>query len=155
MFAYKSPVLPLVKEKAGLLAFCPIDNELVPVLKHDSLILHEVLPAVHISVNKLESGLERRSTGALVINSLQGVPIDLAQSFRNLLLGTEHSHGMSLQNAYTVIIVDYKARKIISLTVYKPIAIGKGSPVSRKTRRDAHRKGTRYHYLPEIRAEHI
>ena len=69
--AAKIPVLPLVKEKAGLLAFGPIDIELVTILEDHCLIVGESFLSVDLSVHKFEARLERSSAGTLVIDSFQ------------------------------------------------------------------------------------
>ena len=53
-------VLPLVQEKARLLALVPIDMELVPVLKDDALVRVEAVGLVQVAIDQIQAGLEGR-----------------------------------------------------------------------------------------------
>ena len=68
---YKRTVVSLIKEETCLLALSPVDDELVAVLEHGLLIILESFATIHISVDKIESRLERSCPRTLVIYSLQ------------------------------------------------------------------------------------
>ena len=148
----------MVKEKSSLLTFRPIDKKFVAVFHNHQLIVLEILPFVKVSVNKFKPGLERCGTAAFVIDGLKFVSIDFLESLINLLLSTEHTHGMSLKNTDSIVIVDYQPREIVTFTVNKTVAIcGKyiiadgwsGS----YTCGDSHIQSPGNHHFPEIRSQ--
>lgn len=124
IFPDKGPVLPLVEEEAGLLAFGPVDKEFMAVLKDDLLVIGEALGAVKVAVNKVEAGLERGGAGALVIDCLQGRAIDGFQGLADRAFRTEHSYGVGLHNADAIVIVYDQAGETVAFTVDKAVAVG-------------------------------
>lgn len=134
IFPDKGPVLPLVEEEAGLLAFGPVDKEFMAVLKDDLLVIGEALGAVKVAVNKVEAGLERGCAGALVIDCLQGRAIDGFQGLADRAFRTEHSYGVGLHNADAIVIVYDQAGETVAFAVDKAVAVGE-SGFSDKTSR--------------------
>lgn len=126
IFPDKGPVLPLVEEEAGLLAFGPVDKEFMAVLKDDLLVIGEALGAVKVAVNKVEAGLERGGAGAFVIDCLQGRAIDGFQGLADRAFRTEHSYGMGLHNADAIVIVYDQAGETVAFAVDKAVAVGEG-----------------------------
>lgn len=126
IFPDKGPVLPLVEEEAGLLAFGPVDKEFMAVLKDDLLVIGEALGAVKVAVNKVEAGLERGGAGALVIDCLQGRAIDGFQGLADRAFRTEHSYGVGLHNADAIVIVYDQAGETVAFAVDKAVAVGEG-----------------------------
>lgn len=126
IFPDKGPVLPLVEEEAGLLAFGPVDKEFMAVLKDDLLVIGEALGAVKVAVNKVEAGLERGCAGALVIDCLQGRAIDGFQGLADRAFRTEHSYGVGLHNADAIVIVYDQAGETVAFAVDKAVAVGEG-----------------------------
>lgn len=126
IFPDKGPVLPLVEEEAGLLAFGPIDKEFMAVLKDDLLVIGEALGAVKVAVNKVEAGLERGGAGAFVIDCLQGRAIDGFQGLADRAFRTEHSYGVGLHNADAIVIVYDQAGETVAFAVDKAVAVGEG-----------------------------
>lgn len=134
IFPDKGPVLPLVEEEAGLLAFGPVDKEFMAVLKDDLLVIGEALGAVKVAVNKVEAGLERGGAGAFVIDCLQGWAIDGFQGLADRAFRTEHSYGVGLHNADAIVIVYDQAGETVAFAVDKAVAVGE-SGFSDKTSR--------------------
>lgn len=136
IFPDKGPVLPLVEEEAGLLAFGPVDKEFMAVLKDDLLVIGEALGAVKVAVNKVEAGLERGGAGALVIDCLQGRAIDGFQGLADRAFRTEHSYGVGLHNADAIVIVYDQAGETIAFAVDKAVAVGEGGFSDKASRFD-------------------
>lgn len=136
IFPDKGPVLPLVEEEAGLLAFGPVDKEFMAVLKDDLLVIGEALGAVKVAVNKVEAGLERGGAGALVIDCLQGRAIDGFQGLADRAFRTEHSYGVGLHNADTIVIVYDQAGETVAFAVDKAVAVGEGGFSDKASRFD-------------------
>lgn len=126
IFPDKGPVLPLVEEEAGLLAFGPVDKEFMAVLKDDLLVIGEALGAVKVAVNKVEAGLERGGAGTFVIDCLQGRAIDGFQGLADRAFRTEHSYGVGLHNADAIVIVYDQAGETVAFAVDKAVAVGEG-----------------------------
>ena len=136
IFPDKGPVLPLVEEEAGLLAFGPVDKEFMAVLKDDLLVIGEALGAVKVAVNKVEAGLERGCAGALVIDCLQGRAIDGFQGLADRAFRTEHSYGVGLHNADTIVIVYDQAGETVTFAVDQAVAVSEGGPFDKASRFD-------------------
>ena len=136
IFPDKGPVLPLVEEEAGLLAFGPVDKEFMAVLKDDLLVIGEALGAVKVAVNKVEAGLERGCTGAFVIDCLQGRAIDGFQGLADRAFRTEHSNGVGLHNADAIVIVYDQARETVAFAVDETVAVGDGGSFDKASRFD-------------------
>lgn len=136
IFPDKGPVLPLVEEEAGLLAFGPVDKEFMAVLKDDLLVIGEALGAVKVAVNKVEAGLERGGTGAFVIDCLQGRAIDGFQGLADRAFRTEHSYGVGLHNADAIVIVYNQAGETVAFAVDKAVAVGEGGFSDKASRFD-------------------
>lgn len=136
IFPDKGPVLPLVEEEAGLLAFGPVDKEFMAVLKDDLLVIGEALGAVKVAVNKVEAGLERGCAGALVIDCLQGRAIDGFQGLADRAFRTEHSYGVGLHNADAIVIVYDQAGETVAFAVDKAVAVGEGGFSGKASRFD-------------------
>lgn len=136
IFPDKGPVLPLVEEEAGLLAFGPVDKEFMAVLKDDLLVIGEALGAVKVAVNKVEAGLERGGAGALVIDCLQGRAIDGFQGLADRAFRTEHSYGVGLHNADAIVIVYDQAGETVAFAVDKAVAVGEGGFSDKASRFD-------------------
>lgn len=136
IFPDKGPVLPLVEEEAGLLAFGPVDKEFMAVLKDDLLVIGEALGAVKVAVNKVEAGLERGGAGAFVIDCLQGRAIDGFQGLADRAFRTEHSYGVSLHNADAIVIVYDQAGETVAFAVDKAVAVGEGGFSDKASRFD-------------------
>lgn len=136
IFPDKGPVLPLVEEEAGLLAFGPVDKEFMAVLKDDLLVIGEALGAVKVAVNKVEAGLERGCVGALVIDCLQGRAIDGFQGLADRAFRTEHSYGVGLHNADAIVIVYDQAGETVAFAVDKAVAVGEGGFSDKASRFD-------------------
>lgn len=136
IFPDKGPVLPLVEEEAGLLAFGPVDKEAVTVLKNDLLVIGEALGAVKVAVNKVEAGLERGGAGAFVIDCLQGRAIDGFQGLADRAFRTEHSYGVGLHNADAIVIVYDQAWETVAFAVDKAVAVGEGGFSDKASRFD-------------------
>ena len=146
--AHGRAVLALVQEEARLLALVPIDVELVPVLQDDAFVRVEAGGLVQIAVDEVQAGLEGRGAGALVIDRLQRVPVNGLEGLANGVLGLEHAHGMGLEDAHAVIVVDDKAGKAVAFAVDEPIAGGRRRPV--QAAGDARLEGPAHHLRPEI-----
>ena len=136
IFPDKGPVLPLVEEEAGLLAFGPVDKEFMAVLKDDLLVIGEALGAVKVAVNKVEAGLERGGAGAFVIDCLQGRAIDGFQGLADRAFRTEHSYGVGLHNADTIVIVYDQAGETVTFAVDQAVAVSEGGPFDKASRFD-------------------
>lgn len=136
IFPDKGPVLPLVEEEAGLLAFGPVDKEFMAVLKDDLLVIGEALGAVKVAVNKVEAGLERGGAGAFVIDCLQGRAIDGFQGLADRAFRTEHSYGVGLHNADAIVIVYDQAGETVAFAVDKAVAVGGGGFSDKASRFD-------------------
>lgn len=136
IFPDKGPVLPLVEEEAGLLAFGPVDKEFMAVLKDDLLVIGEALGAVKVAVNKVEAGLERGCAGALVIDCLQGRAIDGFQGLADRAFRTEHSYGVGLHNADAIVIVYDQAGETVAFAVDNAVAVGEGGFSDKASRFD-------------------
>lgn len=136
IFPDKGPVLPLVEEEAGLLAFGPVDKEFMAVLKDDLLVIGEALGAVKVAVNKVEAGLERGCAGALVIDCLQGRTIDGFQGLADRAFRTEHSYGVGLNNADAIVIVYDQAGETVAFAVDKAVAVGESGFSDKASRFD-------------------
>ena len=136
IFPDKGPVLPLVEEEAGLLAFSPVDKEFMAVLKDDLLVIGEALGAVKVAVNKVEAGLERGCAGTFVIDCLQGRAIDGFQGLADRAFRTEHSYGVGLHNADAIIIVYDQAGETVAFAVDKAVAVGEGGISDKASRFD-------------------
>lgn len=136
IFPDKGPVLPLVEEEAGLLAFGPVDKEFMAVLKDDLLVIGEALGAVKVAVNKVEAGLERGGAGALVIDCHQGRAIDGFQGLADRAFRTEHSYGVGLHNADAIVIVYDQAGETVAFAVDKAVAVGEGGFSDKASRFD-------------------
>lgn len=136
IFPDKGPVLPLVEEEAGLLAFGPVDKEFMAVLKDDLLVIGEALGAVKVAVNKVEAGLERGGAGAFVIDCLQGWAIDGFQGLADRAFRTEHSYGVGLHNADAIVIVYDQAGETVAFAVDKAVAVGEGGFSDKASRFD-------------------
>lgn len=136
IFPDKGPVLPLVEEEAGLLAFGPVDKEFMAVLKDDLLVIGEALGAVKVAVNKVEAGLERGGAGTFVIDCLQGRAIDGFQSLADRAFRTEHSYGVGLHNADAIVIVYDQAGETVAFAVDKAVAVGEGGFSDKASRFD-------------------
>lgn len=136
IFPDKGPVLPLVEEEAGLLAFGPVDKEFMAVLKDDLLVIGEALGAVKVAVNKVEAGLERGGAGALVIDCLQGRAIDGFQGLADRAFRTEHSYGVGLHNADAIVIVYDQAGETVAFAVDEAVAVGEGGFSDKASRFD-------------------
>lgn len=134
IFPDKGPVLPLVEEEAGLLAFGPVDKEFMAVLKDDLLVIGEALGAVKVAVNKVEAGLERGGAGALVIDCLQGRAIDGFQGLADRAFRTEHSYGVGLHNADAIVIVYDQAGETVAFAVDEAVAVGEGGSFDKVSR---------------------
>lgn len=149
IFPDKGPVLPLVEEEAGLLAFGPVDKEFMAVLKDDLLVIGEALGAVKVAVNKVEAGLERGGAGAFVIDCLQGRAIDGFQGLANRAFRTEHSYGVGLHNADAIVIVYDQAGETVAFAVDKAVAVGEGGFSDKASRFD--RLGDRRNWFSDRR----
>lgn len=149
IFPDKGPVLPLVEEEAGLLAFGPVDKEFMAVLKDDLLVIGEALGAVKVAVNKVEAGLERGGAGAFVIDCLQGWAIDGFQGLADRAFRTEHSYGVGLHNADAIVIVYDQAGETVAFAVDKAVAVGEGGFSDKASRFD--RLGGRRNWLSDRR----
>ena len=149
IFPDKGPVLPLVEEEAGLLAFGPVDEEFVAVLEDDLLVIGEALGAVKVAVNKVEAGLERGCAGAFVIDCLQGRAIDGFQGLANRAFRTEHSYGVGLHNADAIVIVYDQAGETVAFAVDKAVAVGEGGFSDKASRFD--RLGDRRNWFSDRR----
>lgn len=149
IFPDKGPVLPLVEEEAGLLAFGPVDKEFMAVLKDDLLVIGEALGAVKVAVNKVEAGLERGGAGAFVIDCLQGWAIDGFQGLADRAFRTEHSYGVGLHNADAIVIVYDQAGETVAFAVDKAVAVGEGGFSDKASRFD--RLGGRRDRLSDLR----
>lgn len=149
IFPDKGPVLPLVEEEAGLLAFGPVDKEFMAVLKDDLLVIGEALGAVKVAVNKVEAGLERGGAGAFVIDCLQGRAIDGFQGLADRAFRTEHSYGVGLHNADAIVIVYDQAGETVAFAVDKAVAVGEGGFSDKASRFD--RLGGRRNWLSDRR----
>lgn len=136
IFPDKGPVLPLVEEEAGFLAFGPVDKEFMAVLKDDLLVIGEALGAVKVAVNKVEAGLERGGAGAFVIDCLQGRAIDGFQGLADRAFRTEHSYGVGLHNADAIVIVYDQAGETVAFAVDKAVAVGEGGFSDKASRFD-------------------
>ena len=136
IFPDKGPVLPLVEEEAGLLAFGPVDEEFVAVLEDDLLVIREALGTVKVAVNKVEAGLERGGAGALVIDCHQGRAIDGFQGLADRAFRTEHSYGVGLHNADAIVIVYDQAGETVAFAVDKAVAVGEGGFSDKASRFD-------------------
>lgn len=136
IFPDKGPVLPLVEEEAGLLAFGPVDKEFMAVLKDDLLVIGEALEAVKVAVNKVEAGLERGGAGAFVIDCLQGWAIDGFQGLADRAFRTEHSYGVGLHNADAIVIVYDQAGETVAFAVDKAVAVGESGFSDKASRFD-------------------
>lgn len=134
IFPDKGPVLPLVEEEAGLLAFGPVDKEFMAVLKDDLLVIGEALEAVKVAVNKVEAGLERGGAGAFVIDCLQGWAIDGFQGLADRAFRTEHSYGVGLHNADAIVIVYDQAGETVAFAVDEAVAVGEGGSFDKVSR---------------------
>ena len=145
IFPDKGPVLPLVEEEAGLLAFGPVDKEFMAVLKDDLLVIGEALGAVKVAVNKVEAGLERGGAGAFVIDCLQGRAIDGFQGLADRAFRTEHSYGVGLHNADAIVIVYDQAGETVAFAVDQTVAVGSDRLV-----RPAHQPGRRFDWLVSL-----
>lgn len=145
IFPDKGPVLPLVEEEAGLLAFGPVDKEFMAVLKDDLLVIGEALGAVKVAVNKVEAGLERGGAGTFVIDCLQGRAIDGFQGLADRAFRTEHSYGVGLHNADAIVIVYDQAGETVAFAVDKAVAVGEGGFSGKASRFD--RLGDRRNWL--------
>lgn len=145
IFPDKGPVLPLVEEEAGLLAFGPVDKEFMAVLKDDLLVIGEALGAVKVAVNKVEAGLERGGAGAFVIDCLQGRAIDGFQGLADRAFRTEHSYGVGLHNADAIVIVYDQAWETVAFAVDQTVAVGSDRLV-----RPAHQPGRRFDGLVSL-----
>lgn len=145
IFPDKGPVLPLVEEEAGLLAFGPVDKEFMAVLKDDLLVIGEALGAVKVAVNKVEAGLERGCAGAFVIDCLQGRAIDGFQGLADRAFRTEHSYGVGLHNADAIVIVYDQAGETVAFAVDKAVAVGESGFSDKTSRFD--RLGDRRNWL--------
>lgn len=149
IFPDKGPVLPLVEEEAGLLAFGPVDKEFMAVLKDDLLVIGEALGAVKVAVNKVEAGLERGGAGAFVIDCLQGRAIDGFQGLADRAFRTEHSYGVGLHNADAIVIVYDQAGETVAFAVDKAVAVGESGFSDKTSRFD--RLGDRRNWLSDRR----
>ena len=136
IFPDKGPVLPLVEEEAGLLAFGPVDEEFVAVLEDDLLVIREALGTVKIAVNEIQACLERSGAGTLVIDSLQGRAIDGFQGLADRAFRTEHSYGVGLHNADTIVIVYDQAGETVTFAVDQAVAVSEGGPFDKASRFD-------------------
>lgn len=136
IFPDKGPVLPLVEEEAGLLAFGPVDKEFMAVLKDDLLVIGEALGTVKVAVNKVEAGLERGGAGTFVIDCLQGRAIDGFQGLADRAFRTEHSYGVGLHNADAIVIVYDQAGETVAFAVDKAVAVGEGGFSDKASRFD-------------------
>lgn len=136
IFPDKGPVLPLVEEEAGLLAFGPVDEEFVAVLEDDLLVIREALGTVKVAVNEIQAGLERSGAGTLVIDSLQGRAIDGFQGLADRAFRTEHSYGVGLHNADTIVIVYDQAGETVTFSVDQAVAVGEGGSFDKASRFD-------------------
>lgn len=136
IFPDKGPVLPLVEEEAGLLAFGPVDEEFVAVLEDDLLVIREALGTVKIAVNEIEASLERSGAGTLVIDSLQGRAIDGFQGLADRAFRTEHSYGVGLHNADAIVIVYDQAGETVAFAVDEAVAVGEGGSFDKASRFD-------------------
>ena len=136
IFPDKGPVLPLVEEEAGFLAFGPVDKEFMAVLKDDLLVIGEALGAVKVAVNKVEAGLERGGAGAFVIDCLQGRAIDGFQGLADRAFRTEHSYGVGLHNADAIVIVYDQAGETVAFAVDKAVAVGESGFSDKASRFD-------------------
>lgn len=149
IFPDKGPVLPLVEEEAGFLAFGPVDKEFMAVLKDDLLVIGEALGAVKVAVNKVEAGLERGGAGAFVIDCLQGRAIDGFQGLADRAFRTEHSYGVGLHNADAIVIVYDQAGETVAFAVDKAVAVGEGGFSDKASRFD--RLGGRRNWFSDRR----
>lgn len=136
IFPDKGSVLPLVEEEAGLLAFGPVDEEFVAVLEDDLLVIREALGTVKIAVNEIQACLERSGAGTLVIDSLQGRAIDGFQGLADRAFRTEHSYGVGLHNADTIVIVYDQAGETVTFAVDQAVAVSEGGPFDKASRFD-------------------
>ena len=136
IFPDKGPVLPLVEEEAGLLAFGPVDEEFVAVLEDDLLVIREALGTVKIAVNEIQACLERSGAGTLVIDSLQGRAIDGFQGLADRAFRTEHSYGVGLHNADAIVIVYDQAGETVAFSVDETVAVGDGGSFDKASRFD-------------------
>ena len=109
---------------------------------------------VEVAVHQIQPRFEGSGSGTLVVDSLQGIPVNLLQRLANRRFRPEHSDGMRLHHTNTTVIVDDQPRKSVSLTVHQPIAIGLRRAGSQSGRfPDA--QGPAEHLCPEIRFQHI
>lgn len=136
IFPDKGPVLPLVEEEAGFLAFGPVDEEFMAVLKDDLFVIREALGAVKVAVNKVEASLERGGAGAFVIDCLQGRAINGFQGLADRAFRTEHSNGVGLHNADAIVIVYDQAGETIAFAVDKAVAVSEGWSFDKASRFD-------------------
>ncbi len=116
------PVFPLVQEEARFLAFGPVYDEFVAVFEDCDFI--GIIPGglVKITVNEVESRLERRGAGALVVHCLEALSVHFLQGFADGAFSPEHAHGVSLEDTYAVIPVYDKAGKTVSFTMHEAVA---------------------------------
>ena len=117
-------VFPLVQEKARLLAFVPVDKELVAVFKDNSFVLLKTRGLPKIPVHKIQAGLEGRSAGTLVIDSLERRSVNLPEGIGDGVFSAEHAHRMGLQHAHPVIEVHYEPGQAVPFPVHKTVAVG-------------------------------
>ena len=150
----KGTVIPLVEEETCLLAFGPVDIELVGILQHHLFVIRESGSLVQITIHQFQSGLERCSSGTLVIYCLQGIPIYLLQSIADSALCPEHTHRMGLKHANPVVIVDDKAWQAVAFSVDEAIAIGRSSPTC-QAGGNPHVQRPGDHIHPIVRTENV
>ena len=81
---------------------------------------------IKIAVNQLQTGLERGGAGAFVVHGLQSGTVQFLQGSGDGGLGAEHTHGMGLEHADAVVIVNDEARETVALAVDQPVAVGGG-----------------------------
>ncbi len=151
--AHPESVFPLVQEKARLLALAPVHQELVPVFEDGEFVAFEVRILVQITVYEIQPGLERSRSRAFVVHRLEPVSVDLPEGGGNGGLGAEHTHGVGLQHANAVVIVNDEPRQAVSLPVYQAVASGDGRCC--QTARFPEGVGPGEHAQPEVRLRGI
>ena len=147
--AHPEAIFPLVQEKARLLAFAPVHEELVPVFEDGEFVAFEARSLVQITVYEIQPGLERSRSRAFVVHRLEPVSVDLPEGGGNGSLGAEHAHRMGLQHTHAVIVVNDEARQAVPFPVYQAVAGGCGR--CRQPAGLPERIGAGEHAQPEIR----
>ncbi len=81
IFAYQRTIVPLVKEKAGLLPLFPVDNKFPSIFKYRMLGYIKPILSVQIPIYQIQSSFERSSPRTFVIHCLQSVSNYILKGF--------------------------------------------------------------------------